>query len=121
MILPDSRPGETISTTVAINSIDDYRLLFSGEACEAARAGFSDPLSALSRPVTRTGIPLGALNRLADYVDGHGDLAPNDKALNTNFRAVRIGLSFHERFSGNRNNLRILVDFIVQEIETAGK
>ncbi|WP_156429638.1 hypothetical protein [Burkholderia sp. TSV86] len=84
------KSGEVISSTVVINSIDDYRLLFGGETSEAARVDFSDALNALSEPITIKEIPRAALTRLTDYVYGNGTLSANDKALAESIFPIKI-------------------------------
>ena len=84
------KDGETISSTVVVNSIEDFRTLFGSDAGDAARADFSAAMNKQLEPVAIRMIPQAALTRLIDYVYGNGHLSHNDKLLADSIFPIKI-------------------------------
>jgi len=84
------KDGETISSTVVVNSIEDFRTLFGSDADDAARAAFSAAMNEQLEPVAIRMIPQAALTRFIDYVYGNGHLSHNDKLLADSIFPIKI-------------------------------
>nr|WP_011264510.1 hypothetical protein [Leptospirillum ferrooxidans]AAX36053.1 ORF289 [Leptospirillum ferrooxidans] len=84
------KDGETISSTVVVKSIDDFRELFGSDVGDAARADISNALKEQKEPGATRMLPQVGWTRLIDYVYGNGTLSHNDKLLADSIFPIKI-------------------------------
>jgi hypothetical protein len=80
--------GETIRSTVLVETLDKFKAIFAGSLTPAHRAEFSRKTGASPWAMQFNGMPDATMGRLLNYVFGDGELTPAD----TNFASKMFPL-----------------------------